>query len=310
MSATLTRRAWLAGAVSAAAAARGLTALAQPPSAGGLDVAELTERVAVISGAGANVTVVRTPAGLALVDAGSPERTADLLELLSRRWPGVPVREVFNTNWRPEHTGANAALRESGARIRAHENTRLWMGAEFDVQWAGYRHERRAPAALPTDTFYDSGSVDLGGVTLRWGHLPRAHTDGDIYVAVPDDDVVVASDLLAVEGWPVVDFETGGWIGGMVEATRALLGAAGSATRIVPAAGGAVTREALETQLDLCTAAMEQVAETYRAGGTLEDFLAAEPLAAFEGVRGDPKSFLVLVYQGAYYHVRQLGGII
>jgi cyclase len=306
----MTRRTWLAGAMSAAVAAPGLRALAQPASARGLDVVELTERVAVIRGAGANVTVVHTPAGLALVDAGSSERAADLLRLLNERWPGVPVLEVFNTNWRPEHTGANAALRASDARIRAHENTKLWMGAAFDVKWAGYRHERRPPAALPTDTFYNSGSLDLGGVTLRWGYLPRAHTDGDIYVAVPDDDVLVVSDLLAVDGYPVVDFETGGWIGGMVEATRALMEAAGPATQIVPAVGGAQTREALETQLDLCTAAMEQVAATYRAGGTLEDFLAAEPVAEFAGARGDPNLFLVLVYEGAYYHVRQLGGVI
>jgi cyclase len=307
----MTRRTWLAGAMSAAVAAPGLHVLGQPVSARRLDVVELTERVSVIRGAGANVTVVHTPAGLALVDAGSPEHAADLLQVLDERWPGVPVREVLNTNWRPEHTGANAALRASGARIRAHENTKLWMGAEFDVKWAGYRHERRPPEALPTDTFfYGSDSLDLGGVTLRWGYLPRAHTDGDLYVAVPDDDVLVASDLLAVEGYPVVDFETGGWIGGMVEATRALVEAAGPATRIVPAVGGAQTREALETQLDLCVAAMRQVAQTYRAGGTLEDFLAAEPVAAFAGARGDPNLFLVLVYEGAYYHVRQLGGVI
>ena len=310
MSGKITRRAWLAGAVGAAAAAPRLHVLAQPASTGGLDVVELTERVSVIRGAGANITVVQTSAGLALVDTGSAERTTDLLQLLSDRWPGVPVREVFNTNWRPEHTGANAALQDGGARIRAHENTKLWMGAEFDVKWAGYRHERRPPEALPTDTFYESGSLELGGVTLRWDYLPRAHTDGDIYVAIPGDDVLVASDLLAVDGYPVVDFETGGWIGGMVEATRALVEASGPATRIVPAIGGTQTVEALEAQLDLCTAAMEQVAETYRSGGTLEDFLAAEPVAAFAGQRGDPDQFLVLVYEGAYYHVRQLGGII
>jgi len=37
------------------------------------------------------------------------------------------VRTVFNTHYHPENTGANEVLRQGGATIVAHENTRLWM---------------------------------------------------------------------------------------------------------------------------------------------------------------------------------------
>ena len=306
MQASVTRRNFLVGAAAAGGfVLPSLRAAAQSPP---LRLVELGERIAVVQGAGANVTVLATDDGLVLVDGGRAEHADSLIALLGERWPGLPIRDVFNTNWRPEHTGANAAFRSAGARIHAHENTRLWMGARFDVKWQGLSHEPRPAQALPTRTFYESGSIEFGGIEVSYGHLERAHTDGDVYVHFPDANVFAVGDLLVVDGYPIPDYETGGWIGGMVEATEALLETVDEGSRIVPAAGGVASRRALEAQLELCKGAMTQAAATYRAGGTLEDFLAAA--AALGEGRGDPTLFLTLVYEGGYYHARELGGII
>ena len=304
----VSRRDLLIGAASAGLALPAVRSLAQP-EARALELVELGERIAVVRGAGGNVTVLAANDGLLLVDGGRAEHADALVALLRDRWPGKPIRDVFNTSWRPEHTGANKALRAAGARIHAHENTKLWMGARFKVEWQGLAHEPAPAEALPTDTFYESGQLELGGIEVRYGHLKRAHTDGDVYVHFPAENVFAVGDLLAVDAYPLPDYETGGWIGGMVDATAALLEATDAESRIVPAEGAVQSRRALDVQLELCKGVMAQAAATYRAGGTLEDYLAAAA-PGLDPRRGDPTLFLTLVYDGGYYHSRELGGIV
>jgi glyoxylase-like metal-dependent hydrolase (beta-lactamase superfamily II) len=275
-----------------------------------LTVQMLGADLAVIAGGGANVTAAIAPEQVLLVDGGLAERAADVLRLVAQRWPGRAVTRLFNTNWRPEHTGANAAVQAGGGRVIAHENTKLWLGADFTVAWENRDYRPQPAAALPTETFYTSGTLVFGAATVDYVHLPRAHTDGDLYVHFREADVLVASDLLAVGRYPLVDYATGGWIGGMQLATQRLLERAGERTRIVPAVGAVQGAAALRAQLALCTAVRERTAQAFRAGMSLRDFAATQPTKEFDAERGDPQLFLTLVYQGAYAHLRELGGVI
>ena len=245
-----------------------------------------------------------------LVDGGSEAHAAALQGALAERWPGRQVEIAFNTNWRDEHTGANAALRSSGATVMAHENTKLWLGGDFFVEWEHRHYAPRPAATLPNKTFYTSGKLDFGGRGVEYWHLPRAHTDGDVAVFLPDANVLVASDLLSVGRYPVPDYSTGGWIGGLVDATQKLLDSTDARTRIVAAEGGVYGRGELEAQLELCTAVRLKAAEAFRAGMSLADFIASKPTAAFDAKWGDPAPFLPLVYKGGFAHLRELGGVI
>jgi glyoxylase-like metal-dependent hydrolase (beta-lactamase superfamily II) len=276
----------------------------------GLQLTQLSGDLAVVSGDGANITVAVGSDSLLLVDVGLAERAADLSQLLAMHWPGKPVRTAFNTSWRAEHSGANERFIEAGVRVFAHENTKLWMAADFDVEWQRFHHVRRPASALPTDTFYVGGQVEYGTRTAEYEWLPRAHTDGDIYVHFSDDNALAVGDLLAVDNYPAIDYVTGGWIGGMADATRALLALSNDATRVVPASGAVQSREALVQQLELCTQVLQKLAASYRTGGSFDDFLRSEPTAGFDAQRGDPRVFLELAYEGAYPYVRELGGII
>jgi hypothetical protein len=120
--------------------------------------------------------------------------------------------------------------------------------------------------------------------------------------------VLVVSDLLAVGSYPVIDYVTGGWIGGMGDATAALLEIADSGTRIIAATGAVQSRADLESQLKLCTAVREAVRDAYSSGYSLDEFLATRRARGFESQRGDPTLFLQLAYRGAWGHVRELGG--
>lgn len=271
---------------------------------------ELDDDLGVVAHSGANVTVLAGSNELLLVDTGLAHDVAAQNALLAAAWPGRPVRTAFNTSWRPAHTGGNGALQGAGARLLAHENTRLWMAARFDVDWQGLHHEPRAPGELPSHGFYEGGETTLDDERVVYGHLPRAHTDGDIYVHLPARNVLAVGGLLATTGYPVPDYATGGWIGGLRDATRSLLSLSNDTTRIVAGDGVVQGRAALEAQLELCEHVLREVASSYRSGGSLQDFLDRQPAGPFTAHRGDPTLFLELVYEGAFPYVRELGGII
>jgi glyoxylase-like metal-dependent hydrolase (beta-lactamase superfamily II) len=263
-----------------------------------------------IAGAGANVTALTDREGTLLVDGGLAEHAADLASTVAGLRAAAPVSILFNTNWRAEHTGANRRMRGAGADVFAHENTKLWLAGDFFVEWEHAHYEPQPPEALPNRTFYTSGKIDFGGTPVEYGYLPRAHTDGDVYVFFPNHNVLAVGDLLAVDSYPILDYSTGGWIGGFRDATAALLELADAQTRIVPAVGAVQTRAALRAQLEMCTAVLERVAEAYRQGKSFQEFIAAKPAAEFDARFGDSERFLALVYRGAWGHVRRLGGII
>jgi glyoxylase-like metal-dependent hydrolase (beta-lactamase superfamily II) len=310
MEATVSRRQALIGATAGLLAARWPhLARAQAP-AGAVNLTDLGSDLVLVEGVGANVVALASAAGLLLVDGGGEAHAAALQSALAQRWPGRPVATVFNTNWRDDHTGANAALRGAGATVMAHENTKLWLGGDFFVDWEDKHYAPHAAAMLPNKTFYTSGKVDLGGRNVEYWHLPRAHTDGDVAVFFPDANVLVASDLLSVGRYPKPDYATGGWIGGFIDATEKLLDSTNARTRIVAAEGGVYGRAELEAQLALCKAVAQKTAEAFRVGMSFADFVASKPTAAFDAKWGDPQLFLRLVYKGGFAHLRELGGVI
>jgi glyoxylase-like metal-dependent hydrolase (beta-lactamase superfamily II) len=273
-------------------------------------VSELAPGLLAIAGAGANVVALFGSSGALLVDGGSADRSSDLLALVAERGGGKPVEMLFNTSWRDEHTGSNEPLGSAGTRILAHENTKLWLGADFVVEWEDRHYGPHPAAALPTKTFYTSGAIDFDGRKVDYLHLPRAHTDGDVAVLFRDANVLAAGSLLTVGAYPVVDYVTGGWIGGLEAATRSLLDATDKSTRIVPAFGSIAGRAELDAQLALCTAVRERVADAYRKGLSFDEFVATKPTKEFDAARGDPALFLMLVHKGAWAHIRELGGVI
>src|SRR5437660_1176663 len=148
---------------------------------------------------------------------------------------GGPVHTIFNTHWHPEQTGLNEQLGKAGATIIAHENTRLWLTTDIAWPWSGQRFKRVPKIAQPNKTFYTTGELNRD---VQYGYIPdAAHTDGDLYVSFPKQNVLVVGDVVSGAGWPVVDYATGGWIGGIVGGLQRLQTLADADTRIVPARG-------------------------------------------------------------------------
>lgn len=308
------RRSFIAGAIGGVA---GIALLGQTPStatakqrAPTLKSTALGDGLTLIEGAGGNVVTLANAAGVLMVDGGSADHSAALIKLVSQQSGKRPVTTLFNTHWHWDHTGSNEKLSKAGAKIIAHENTKLWLGADFFVEWENHAYKPRPTAALPTETFYQSGQLNFADESIVYGHLPRAHTDGDLYVWLPARNVLIAGDLLSVGAYPVLDYSTGGWIGGMLDASKALLDLSNEQTRIIPGTGPVQSRADLQAQYEMLKTMKERLTGMMKKGMGADDMLAAEATKEFDAHWGDPRLFVANAYRGMWGHVRSLGGIV
>src|SRR5215831_7067694 len=192
----------------------------------------------------ANILAQTGGDGVLLVDGGSPGGSDAVMKAVSGLPGGGKIHTLFNTHWHPEQTGSNERLGKSGAKIIAHENTRLWLTQDITWPWNGKQFKRLPKVAQPNKTFYTTGQLESG---VRYGYLPDcAHTDGDLYVFFPKQNVMVVGDAVCGQGWPVMDWWTGGWIGGMAGGLQRLLTMVDAETRIVPARGPVLKKSDIE----------------------------------------------------------------
>lgn len=304
------RRLFLQGlAATGCVAALGLPA-ARAADGAALRTQKLSERISVITGAGGNVVFFKGDQGITLIDCGLQEQAAGLLALVDELSGKAPVHTLFNTHWHEDHTGGNEAVHARGAQIIAHENTRLWLGADFDVEWRHTHHSPRPQQAMPDVTFYTNGKLDLGGETVEYGNFPQAHTDGDLYVHFPASNVLVAGGMLTNKIYPTPDIATGGWIGGLIKANEGMLAIANDQTLIIPDRGPAMRKTDLKAQFDMLSDLYERMKELEREGHNDQDMLKDKLTAKYDAVWGSPDEFVKETYRGMWAHTYDMGGFI
>src|SRR5690606_22408753 len=143
------------------------------------------------------VLVKQADEGLLVVDGGLAAHASALLERLREETGGAPLATLVNTHWHREQTGLNALAGAAGARIVAHENTRQWLSTRIVRAWDEQVFEPLPAQALPTDTFRHWGEFTHGGAPVRHAWLRQAHTDGDLYVYLPEENVLHAGGVVS-----------------------------------------------------------------------------------------------------------------
>jgi glyoxylase-like metal-dependent hydrolase (beta-lactamase superfamily II) len=284
-----TRRTFLkaAGAATVAAPCALAQTQAQAPK---ITTAQLGDNLYLLGGAGGNV-VARTGAdGVVLVDGGLAENADALAQAVAALPNGGPVRTLFNTHWHPEQTGSNEKLGMAGVTIIAQENTRLWLQQNITWPWNGRKFKKLAKVAQPNKTFYDKGTLDPG---IRYGYISdAAHTDGDLYVYFPQQNILAVGDAAYGQGWPVVDWWTGGWIGGIVGGLQRIRSVANKETKIVPGVGPVLTYADIAAQLDMYGNIYDRLNQMINKGHSPSEAVAAKPAKEYEAKMGNPDEFI------------------
>lgn len=265
-----------------------------------ITVTRVSDRLAILSGAGGNVGVLAGPDGVLMVDGGVPEAAAGLAEA-ARGVSDDLVQVLFNTHYHFDHVGSNVRLGNDRVRIIAHENVRRRLSERLDNEAFGRVFEPLPDEGLPNDTFADTGALDFGGQAVTYTHIPVAHTDGDAYIHFEGENVVHVGDLLWTGRYPVIDYAVGGSLARMAAALEILDGVGDADTRIIAGHGGPLVGKAqMRAIREMWLAINDRIEEHVRQGRTVEEVMEWAPTEDFNAIVGvdEPSQFIRQAYGG------------
>ncbi|MEP6963437.1 MAG: MBL fold metallo-hydrolase [Acidobacteriota bacterium] len=239
----------------------------------------------------ASVVAQTSRDGVLLVDGGSAAGSDAVLKAVAALPNGSgKIHTLFNTHWHPEQTGSNEKLGMSGTTIIAQENTRLWLRQNVTWPWNGQKFSKLPKIAQPTKTFYDKGALDSG---VRYGWISdAAHTDGDLYVYFPQQNVLAVGDAAYGQGWPVVDWWSGGWIGGIVGGLQRIQTVGNRETKFVPARGPVLSLAEITAQVDMYGTIYDRLNQMMNKGKGPSEAVEAKVAKDYEAKMGNSDEFI------------------
>jgi cyclase len=198
-----------------------------------------------------NTTVIIGERGVLVVDSAYlPSSAAEDIAQI-RRWTDRPVRYVLNTHWHPDHQRGNSVYADAfpDVTIVAHSQTVRLMAsydaanrerypkrlqsmkedlakkpdAELQKTVAGRSRVlaelQRSRLQLPTLTFEDELTVDLGNRVVEIRHTGIGDTRGDAWAYLPQEQILVTGDVLVAP----VPYFFAGYPEGLARTLRRLL---------------------------------------------------------------------------------------
>jgi cyclase len=268
----------------------------------GIAATPLTENIVLITGAGANVVAIKGSDGLTLVDGGLEKHSKELVKTALQATSTKRVTTLFNTHWHPEQTGSNERLGKDGAKIIAHTNTKLWLTRKIMVGWRPEPYGPFPAKALPNETFYSTSQTKIGAEPVEYGYMAQAHTDGDIYVFLRKANVLIGGGVVSADRWPVIDYQTGGWIAGLVAGLDSLIKLSDDNTRIVPADGPVLTKADLQAQRANYFTIYDRLVKCLTKGLSPAEALQTEPAKGLNTAWGEPTEFLTMAFKSLWGH--------
>jgi glyoxylase-like metal-dependent hydrolase (beta-lactamase superfamily II) len=216
---------------------------------------------------------------------------------------GTKVELAVSTHHHPEITGGNHAF-TSDTRIIAHPRCKDRIPGQMNryisqVKEFLYREDRpdaaKAMAAIrkdwqalhdrftklkpadfaPTEVIEsEKKELTIGGrkivlipiVPLKSGGARGAHTDNDLIVHLPDDDVLIVGGLVSAGNHAVIDFAGGARSAGWMQALEMLESLCGPKTTVVPGEGAVAGIDVLKAQREYLQVLRTCVTDAIAAG--------------------------------------------
>jgi hypothetical protein len=122
-------------------------------------------------------------------------------------------------------------------------------------------------------------------------------------VFFPAPNVLAVGDAVCGQGWPVVDWATGGWIGGIVGGLRRVMALANDGTRIVPAVGPVLSLADLKAQHDMYATIYDRLTQLLNRGRSPGEAVEARPTKEFDAHMGNPDEFVRRAFESLWAYL-------
>jgi cyclase len=255
----------------------------------------------MLKGEGGNILASVGNDGIILIDSQLPPLSGEITAAMAKI-TSQPIRYVINTHYHFDHTGGNENFANSGAVIIAHDNVIKQMKIPHTYEVLGMNIPAFSNKALPRITFKDSTHISLNDNPIHAFHVPPAHTDGDIVIHFPLQNVIHTGDLFFNGMYPFIDTGVGGSVEGMIKAIDKVLSLCDNQTIIIPGHGEVSSREELIAFQDMLKIVNERVKEGIAKNIKLSDLIEAKTLADLDETWGkgflNSNQFLTIAYNG------------
>ncbi len=208
----------------------------------------LAEHIYMLTGAGGNMAAVTLPEGVLLIDSQYVEM-ADKIRAALKMLSPAELTTLINTHLHGDHVGGNAAL-AANANIVAHKNVRVRLSQDARFPSAG----------LPKTSIEQTTPWQHGTVEMILEPMPASHTDGDMLIWFPEQNIIHMGDLLFQGRFPYIDFNNGGNVQQYIENTRYVIERIDAKTQVIPGHGELTNKAGLQKELDM----MEQTLATVK----------------------------------------------
>lgn len=263
----------------------------------------VTGQVFMLTGQGGNLGLLVGSDGTFLIDDQFAPLTDKILAAI-KAVGGEQPKFLINTHYHGDHTGGNENLGRRGSLIVAHDNVRERLVDGSYLAAFQMKSPPTAPQGLPVVTFGADLSFHLNGETVHAIHVPHAHTDGDSFIHFQSSNVIHAGDIFFNGFYPFIDIHHGGSLKGMIQAVERILALTDEKTKIIPGHGPLADRAQLVSYQQMLETAYQRLKKLRVAGKTVEEAIAAKPLADLEETWGgglfSGDRWIELVYTGVY----------
>ena len=253
-----------------------------------MKVTKVAGNVYMLEGAGGNIGASVGEDGIVIVD----DQYAPLAEKIQAALKGItdkPVRFIINTHYHGDHTGGNAYFQKQ-APVIAHDNVRKRLESGGGAGNGGSVHLDVKPSRkeeLPILTFDHDVTIHLNEDDIRALYFPAGHTDGDSIIFFPKSNVVHMGDDFVTYGFPFIDVESGGSIGGMIDAVEKVIAQLPPDVKVIPGHGPVSSLDDVRAYLRMLRETRDVAQKAIKEGKTLDQMKQAKLLDPWKKYSGD-----------------------
>ena len=238
-----------------------------------ITTSQITKNIYMLQGQGGNIAVITGDDGILIIDSQFAPLSKKIHTAVRKLSEG-DIQYLINTHWHGDHTGGNEAMSSHGATIIAHENVLKRMSTK-QLMKAFSREVPPSPEnARPDITFTDEFSIKFNGERAMLFHFDNAHTDGDVAIYFPKQNVMHLGDIYFHQRYPFIDVSSGGSLDGIIKAVNQILFIANNNTKIIPGHGKLSNREELKEYRDVLLMIRNNIHDAIAAGKTQDEISA------------------------------------
>ncbi|MGH8863330.1 MAG: MBL fold metallo-hydrolase, partial [Burkholderiales bacterium] len=229
-----------------------------------------------------------TAEGIVVTDPIDASAAQWLKAELARRFPGRPVRYLAYSHSHADHIAGGQVFGD-GVTVVAHEQAKQRIVVE------------KVPTAVPTLTFSDRKTIELGGKRVELLYLGRNHSDNTIVMHFPEERVLFAVDIVAVKRLPYRDFPDA-YIDEWIDTLKAVERM--DFAILAPGHGALGTRADVTEHRRYIELLRERVKREMDAGASIDEIKRKVRMAEFEDW-GSYRDWVELNVEGMYRYLRE-----